>query len=196
MGTDEARGVAAGGTIPRAMLRRLPRILLSAATAVPLVLCVIALFLLVANQVAFEIPLLKGGRWAITSAHGRLSLGNRPEFRRWESQVQSYREARDRAYRDYLERREIDPGTPPPPQREPPAFPDAREFGSFRYLPAAGVTGTLALVLYLGHCASQKLRRDRRATGHCVGCGYDLRATPGRCPECGRAAAAPPAPRR
>jgi predicted RNA-binding Zn-ribbon protein involved in translation (DUF1610 family) len=43
----------------------------------------------------------------------------------------------------------------------------------------------LAVVASVGS-RQRKLERDRRAHGLCPGCGYDVRASGGRCSECGR----------
>jgi hypothetical protein len=48
----------------------------------------------------------------------------------------------------------------------------------------------IALLLPLPAARAAALVRQnrRRRVGHCRRCGYDLRATPGRCPECGEVA--------
>jgi len=43
----------------------------------------------------------------------------------------------------------------------------------------------LVVVFGIGPLAWLVRRWRRRGPGFCAGCGYDLRATPGRCPECG-----------
>ena len=52
------------------------------------------------------------------------------------------------------------------------AFPLWLPLGAFAALPAVG-------------WLRSRVARERARAGLCVACGYDLRATPGRCPECG-----------
>ena len=69
---------------------------------------------------------------------------------------------------------------------------DNRDGVTFRVLvfPHALLAGML-FILPLAWAVSARRRRQRVVRlrlGRCASCGYDLRATPGRCPECGTAA--------
>ena len=64
---------------------------------------------------------------------------------------------------------------------------------SLDYIWVAAIVGILPLVGVLRGLGAALQRQRRRVRSQCVSCGYDLRASPNRCPECGapsRAAAA------
>jgi hypothetical protein len=54
----------------------------------------------------------------------------------------------------------------------------------------AAVLAAVPLTWVAVTCVSTRQRRRLRAGGFCTACGYDLRATPGVCPECGTPTAA------
>ena len=51
--------------------------------------------------------------------------------------------------------------------------------------PTWGWIGTPIAIAIVAYDRRRMRRESRRDSGQCLECGYDLRATPGRCPECG-----------
>ena len=66
----------------------------------------------------------------------------------------------------------------------PPDYVREANFGYGVFLPMWFVV-LLASLLPVGRCVAVVIRRLRYPPGHCRRCGYDLRATPDQCPECG-----------
>jgi hypothetical protein len=54
-----------------------------------------------------------------------------------------------------------------------------REFACPDWLPASGA------LLWSTVCIKRRIKHTQPIAGQCHRCGYDLRATPNRCPECG-----------
>jgi hypothetical protein len=73
-----------------------------------------------------------------------------------------------------------------------PGAPVLGSFAEVRVAPIWPLQISLTLVLLWITLVIRQRRADRDA-GRCLHCGYDLRATPERCPECGSVPAARPA---
>ena len=194
--------------MPRRMRRRLPRTVLNAATAASLVLWVAVCALWVRSCQAYDLITFRfaGGSAELGTPTGRLNVtwASGPYFRahrrvlpptggmsageffRPRRDVYTWASGKPHEYSwlgFYVE-----------PTYEQPAFgaSPAYRFTSVGVPYYALCVLTAVLPAWQGWLA---LRRRRTLQGTCRTCGYDLRATPERCPECGTVAAPPPGSR-
>ena len=165
--------------MPRRMRRRLPRILLNAATALSFLLCTASAVLWV-NASGWDRPEWTDGHGRFVSRrHGMIGLVVVTSVPPTGDGAVSHRELE---FPGFLYFHRSDGGG----QRRA----DNRGWWVHLAHPTA-VFALLPATRLLLHLRTCRRSARRGAAGDCRTCGYDLRATPDRCPECG---AVPPPP--
>ena len=128
-----------------------------------------------------EVPINAAGTWSVAFWNGRVWVSNRPEVRESRERVEAYWSA----YWPLWRRHQREPDSaPPPPAFAPPPRVRFRGWSVNLVIPIVAA-GSVSLTLYLLHVRGRRARRKLRDAGLCTACGYDLRASPDRCPECG-----------
>jgi hypothetical protein len=167
-------------------VKRLPRILLNAATGLSLLLCVAALVLWARSHWTTDFVKLTSARPRgvmyvyLVTGQGGIGVGAGSE--------ESF--TRDRPVLQWTHHPAYAYGNGGWPGRFG-AWAGAFRLGGGRTLYAAIAPGwslaiaTAVLPAIRFTRARRRARRHRRSLGLCPTCGYDLRATPDRCPECG-----------
>ena len=188
-------------------MKRLRTIIFNSFTAVSLLLCVATVGMW-ARSYSDEVQLFefqrRGERCHVFVIQGTLQVDNGPAVRDdFESKIAVGRQLEEL----YMRRRELVPhdknsGLPPPlPDDDDVLVPAYRamearwamtrirpawiETSQFTIPVATLLLATLPFVACRSFLASRRRRDTRTRSGHCPNCGYDRRATPDRCPECG-----------
>lgn len=121
-----------------------------------------------------------GQGWEVVSEFSDLKVDNTPAIRAAKQARDNWDDGQAPRPRTNYALASYPPALPGPQALPRPPLPDAVSY-SLNYV----VLAASLLLLPLLRLATLLCRRRLRPAGFCPNCGYDLRATPDRCPECG-----------